>query len=116
MQKVSADAGTLGVLGFSYLEANADKVQAVSLAGIAPTEATIADLTYPGSRRLYIYLKGEHFVAKPKMKEFVAAYAKAWGKGVALEKRGLVPRSAAGAQGATAQSPAPQPHDPAGVT
>ena len=27
---------------------------------IAPTEETIADLTYPGARKLYIYVKGEH--------------------------------------------------------
>ena len=49
VQKVSADPGTLGVLGYSFLEENADKVAPVSIAGIAPTEATISDLCYPGS-------------------------------------------------------------------
>ena len=115
VQKVNADAGTLGVLGFSYLEANADKVQAVSLAGIAPTEATIADLSYPGSRKLYVYLKGEHLAAKPGMKQFIAAYAKSWGKGGSLEKRGLVPFATADATGAAAQAAALKPLDPAGL-
>ena len=50
VQKVSADPGTLGVLGYSFLEENADKVKPVKMAGVAPTEATIADLSYPGSR------------------------------------------------------------------
>ncbi|MEO7814316.1 MAG: substrate-binding domain-containing protein [Sphingomicrobium sp.] len=115
VQKVNADAGTLGVLGFSYLEANADKVQAVSLAGIAPTEATIADLSYPGSRKLYVYVKGEHLSVKPAMKQFIAAYSKAWGKGGTLEKRGLVPFAAADATSATEQATALKPLDPAGL-
>ncbi len=50
VQKVTADPGTLGVLGYSYLEENADKVRPVPLAGIAPTEQTISDLSYPGAR------------------------------------------------------------------
>lgn len=115
VQKVSADPGTLGVLGYSYLEANADKVKPVSLAGIAPTEATIADLSYPGSRRLYVYVKGEHLAAKPAMKQFIDNYAKAWGKGGLLEKRGLVPFAAADAASATAQATALKPLDPASL-
>ncbi len=115
VQKVTADPGTLGVLGFSYLEENLDKVKPVSLAGIAPTEATIADLSYPGSRKLYVYLKGEHLAIKPAMKQFIAAYSKAWGKGGSLEKRGLVPFAAADAEGAMAQATALKPLDPAGL-
>ena len=91
VQKVSADPGALGVLGYSFLEENADKVAPVSIAGVAPTEATISDLSYPGSRRLYVYVKGEHLAAKPAIKQFIEAYSKAWGKGGTLEKRGLVP-------------------------
>ena len=112
VQKVAADPGTLGILGFSYLDENADKVSPVTIAGIAPTEATISDLSYPGARRLFIYLKGEHMQSKPKMKDFVAAYAKAWGKGGLLERRGLVPFGGADASAATTQSSALTPLDP----
>ena len=115
VQKVAADPGSLGVLGFSFLEENLDKVSAVSLAGIAPTEATISDLSYPGSRKLYIYVKGEHMTAKPGIKQFVAAYAKAIGKGGSLEKRGLVPFGGADFTSATAQAAALTPLDPAGL-
>ena len=113
VQKVSADPGTLGVLGFSYLEENADKVKPVQLAGVTPTEETIANLSYPGSRKLYVYVKGEHMVAKPSMKNFIAAYSKVWGKGGLLEKRGLVPFGGADADAATAQAAALKPLDPA---
>lgn len=113
VQKVSADPGALGVLGFSFLEENADRVAPVSIAGIAPTEATISDLSYPGSRRLYLYVKGEHVAAKPAIKQFLEAYAKSWGKGGPLAKRGLVPFGQADAEAAAAQATGLKPLDPA---
>jgi phosphate transport system substrate-binding protein len=112
VQKVSADPGTLGILGFSYLDENADKVRPVRIAGIAPTEATIADLSYPGARKLYIYLKGEHLAAKPKMRDFVATYAKNWAKGGSLERIGLVPFAGADADAAAKQATDLKPLDP----
>jgi len=112
VQKVSSDPGTLGVLGYSYLEQNADKVRPVQIAGIAPTEDTIANLSYPGARKLFIYVKGEHLQAKPKMRDFVAQYAKMWSKGGPLERKGLVPFGGADATAATAQSTALTPLDP----
>jgi len=113
VQKVSADPGALGVLGYSFLEENLDKVAPVSIAGIAPTEATISDLSYPGSRKLYVYVKGEHIAAKPAIKQFIDAYSKSWGKGGMLAKRGLVPLHDADAATATAQAAALKPLDPA---
>ncbi len=113
VQKVSANSGTLGVLGYSFLEENADKVKPVKLAGISPTEETIANLTYPGSRTLYVYVKGEHMAAKPSMKTFIEAYSRAWAKGGPLEKRGLVPFGGAEAEAATAQATTLKPLDPA---
>lgn len=113
VQKVSADPGTLGVLGYSFLEENADKVKPVSLAGVTPTTETISNLSYPGSRKLYVYFKGEHFAAKPAIKQFIEAYSKAWGKGGMLEKRGLVPLGDADMQASTAQATALKPVDPA---
>jgi phosphate transport system substrate-binding protein len=115
VQKVAGDPGTLGILGFSYLEQNADKVRPVKIAGVSPTEATIADLSYPGARKLYIYVKGEHIAAKPKLRDFVAAYAKMWATGGALEKKGLVPFGGADADGAAKQASDLKPLDPAGL-
>ncbi len=115
VQKVAGDPGTLGVLGYSYLEQNADKVRAVKIAGVSPTEATIADLSYPGARKLYIYVKGEHMTAKPKLRDFVAQYAKMWGKGGPLERRGLVPFGGADSGAAASQASALKPLDPSSL-
>ncbi|MBB3764430.1 substrate-binding domain-containing protein [Sphingomicrobium lutaoense] len=91
VQKVAADPGTLGVLGYSFLEENADKVQPVSIGGVTPTEETISKLEYPGARKLFIYVKGQHAEVKPALREFVKAYSQAWDKGGILNSRGLVP-------------------------
>jgi len=115
VQKVSADPGALGVLGYSFLEENLDEVSPVSIAGITPTETSISDLSYPGSRKLYIYVKGEHMAAKPAIKQFIDAYSKSWGKGGMLAKRGLVPLHDADAAAAMAQAAAMKPLDPAGL-
>ena len=115
VQKVTSDPGTVGILGYSFLEENADKVSPVQINGVSPTEATIADLSYPGARKLYIYLKGEHLAAKPALRDFVAAYSKAWAKGGPLEQRGLVPLAGADLEGANNQATALKPLDPAGL-
>ena len=115
VQKVSADPGTVGVLGYSFLDENADKIRAVEIGGVTPTEATISDLSYPGARKLYVYVKGEHLAAKPAIKDFIAAYAKAWSKGGSLERRGLVPFGGADLTSANEQASKLAPLDPAGL-
>lgn len=112
VQKVAGDPGTLGILGFSYLEQNADKIRPVRIAGIAPTETTIANLSYPGARKLYIYLKGEHMAAKPKLRDFVVTYTKNWSAGGSLQRKGLVPFSGADAAAAAKQAVDLKPLDP----
>ena len=94
VQKIAQNADAIGVLGYSFLEENADKVRGVTLAGVAPTSETISNLSYPGARQIYIYAKGEHVGAVPGMREFLAEYAKAWAKGGYLERRGLIPSPA----------------------
>ena len=60
-------------------------------------------------------MKGEHLAAKPSIKSFIEAYAKAWGKGGPLEKKGLVPLHDADAAAATAQATGMKPLDPSGL-
>ncbi|WP_106640164.1 substrate-binding domain-containing protein [Allosphingosinicella vermicomposti] len=109
VQKVSANPGAIGVMGYSFLEENKDKVRGISLGGIMPTTATISSFEYPGARPLYIYVKGEHVNAIPGIKEFLAEFAKAWVPGGYLAQHGLIPspadaqaKAAAAATGLTA--------------
>ena len=88
---------------------------AVQIAGVTPSEETIANLSYPGARKLYIYVKGEHLQAKPKLRDFVAQYAKMWSKGGPLERIGLVPFGGADATAAAAQATELKALDPSGL-
>jgi len=60
VQKVAANPGAIGVLGYSFMEENAATVRGIPLGGVAPTAETIGKLSYPGARQVYIYAKGEH--------------------------------------------------------
>ena len=115
VQKVATDPAALGVLGYSFLEENSDKVRAIELNGSLPSAETITSLSYPGARKVYIYAKGEHIRAKPAIREFLAAYAKAWGKGGPLERIGLVPLGDADSAAATGQATALKPLDAAAL-
>ena len=94
VQKVSQNPGAIGVLGYSFMEENKGSVRGIPLGGVAPTAETISNLSYPGARQIYVYAKGEHVNVIPGMREFLAEYAKAWGKGGYLERRGLIPSPA----------------------
>jgi phosphate transport system substrate-binding protein len=91
VQKVAKDPNALGVLGYSFLAENRDRVQPVGIDGVTPTDETISNLSYPGARKIYTYAKGSHIQAKPAIREFIAMYAQmARPKGL-LQSRGLVP-------------------------
>jgi phosphate transport system substrate-binding protein len=76
VQKLSANPGTLGIFGYSFLEENASRVKGVSINGIAPTYQTISSFSYPGARPLYIYVKNAHVRAIPAIRAFVAEMTK----------------------------------------
>jgi len=109
VQRVSENPGTVGILGYSFLEANRERVHGIPLAGIAPTAETIQNFTYPGARRLYIYVKGEHLQAIPGLREFLNAYAQAWNPGGYLVQRGMIPLPDAERQAALQAVQNPQP-------
>ncbi len=90
VQKLEANPKAIGVFGFSYLEENSDKLKGLTMNGIVPTYASIADFSYPGARPLYIYVKAAHFEAIKGLKEFVAEWAKSWSKDGLLAKQGMV--------------------------
>ncbi len=90
VQKVSANPGAVGVLGYSFLEENSDRVRGMSVDGVTPTYDTISNFSYPGARPLYIYAKGEHLNAIPGLREFLAEYSRGWAAGGYLVQRGLI--------------------------
>jgi phosphate transport system substrate-binding protein len=91
IQRVSQNQGAIGVLGYSFMEENLDRVRGVPIGGVVPTAGTIRDFTYPGARQLFVYVKGEHLDAVPGLREFLAEYERGWGPGGYLTDRGLIP-------------------------
>jgi phosphate transport system substrate-binding protein len=91
VQKVSGSPGAVGLMGYSFLEENSDKVRGIPINGVNPTAETIASFEYPGARPLFIYVKGEHLAAVPGLREYVAEFAKGWAPNGYLARRGLIP-------------------------
>jgi phosphate transport system substrate-binding protein len=92
MQKILATPAALGVITFSYLDQNGDKIQAATVDGQVATYDNIATSKYPVSRPLYFYVKKQHVGMVPGIKEYIAEFTsdKAWGKDGYLADKGLI--------------------------
>ncbi len=93
VQKLDANPNALGIFGYSFLEENGDKVKASKINGTAVTFEAISDGSYPISRPLFFYVKGEHLSSVPSLKPFVEAFVaeSAIGEDGYLVDRGLIP-------------------------
>lgn len=90
VQKLAGNANALGIFGYSYLDENQDRVQAIPVNGVAPSYNSILLGSYPGSRPLYLYVKKQHLNAVRGLQQFLGTYEGLWGKGGPLMKRGLI--------------------------
>ncbi len=109
VQRVAENQGAVGVLGYSFMEENADRVRGIPLGGVGPTAETIANFTYPGARQLFIYVKGEHLGVIPGLREYLTAWSQGWNPGGYLTEHGLIPLPDADRQAALRAIQNPQP-------
>lgn len=93
VQKLEANPKSLGIFGFSFLDQNADRIQASLVDGVAPDFKSIADGSYPISRPLFIYMKKNHVGTIPGIAEFLTEFTsdRAWGEEGYLAEKGLIP-------------------------
>ena len=93
VRKLSENSNLLGIFGFSYLDQNADVVNAARINGQEPTFESIADGSYPVSRPLYFYVKKAHVGVIPGIAEFLAEFTseRAWGDEGYLAEKGMIP-------------------------
>ena len=91
-QKITANPAAVGVITFSYLDQNADKIQGATVDGKTASFDSIANGTYPVSRPLFFYVKKQHVGMIPGIKEYLAEFTsdKAWGKEGYLADKGLI--------------------------
>lgn len=92
VQKLASNAGTVGIMGFSYVEENPGKLNPVIINGVSPTFETIASFKYPGARPMYMYVKNAHLKAIPGMRAYLAEFAResTWGPQGYLRPLGLI--------------------------
>jgi phosphate transport system substrate-binding protein len=90
VQKIRGNPNAVGLFGYSYLEANAERVQGLPMNGVLPTYDNIASFAYPGARPLYIYVKKAHLQAIPGLRPFLAKWVESWGRDGPLTTIGLV--------------------------
>jgi phosphate transport system substrate-binding protein len=92
VQKLAANANTVGIFGYSFLEENQSKLKGIMINGVQPTYETISSFKYPGARPLYIYVKNAHVRAIPAIRAFVAEITKesAIGPNGYMRSHGLV--------------------------
>lgn len=90
VQKLDANPNAIGIFGFSYLEANGERLNGVPIDGVEPTYDTISTGRYPGARPLYIYVKKRHLKPVPGLGEFLLDYAEAWAPDGPLVRKGMI--------------------------
>lgn len=93
VDKLRKSSEAMGILGFSFLDQNTDKIQGAFIDGVQPTFETISDGTYPVSRPLYFYIKKAHVDTIPGIREYLAEFTSeaAWGDVGYLTTKGLIP-------------------------
>jgi phosphate transport system substrate-binding protein len=70
VRRLIDDPGALGVLGYNFVDRNADRLQASLIDGVAPEFELIESGEYPMSRPLLLYVKRAHTTAVPGLQAF----------------------------------------------
>jgi len=95
VQKLEANPNAIGIFGYSFLDQNSHKVHSSIIDGVEADFDTIADGSYPVSRPLYFYVKGQHVGTVPGIAEYLAEFTSenAAGEFGYLADKGMIPLS-----------------------
>ncbi len=74
VQKLSQNQTPFGILGFSFLEENRDKIQAATIGGVEPERPLISSGDYPVSRSMFFYVKNAHVGRVPGIDDYVTLF------------------------------------------
>jgi len=93
VQRLLRDNGIYGVFGFSFYEENRNQLQVANVDGVAPSQDTIGDDSYPVARSMFFYVKKAHVGVVPGIQEYVNEFTSegAWGDNGYLVDVGLIP-------------------------
>jgi phosphate transport system substrate-binding protein len=65
-------------------------VHGIVMDGVTPTIATISDGSYPGARKMFMYVKKAHIDKIPGIKEYVLEFVNGGALGGYLTKIGMI--------------------------
>lgn len=93
VQSLMKSPDAIGVLGFSFLEQNGDRVKGGRLGGVDPTFENITNGQYGLARVMYFYVKDQNVPLVPGLAEFVeeSVSDRAAGADGYLIEKGLIP-------------------------
>jgi phosphate transport system substrate-binding protein len=93
LRRVAMEPRAIGILPFSYVDQNTDKVQSLPFEGERPTYEAVLAGRYALSRPLFVYVKKDHLGRTPGLRQYIAEFTseKAWGKDGYLSDLGLIP-------------------------
>ncbi|MFM2072872.1 MAG: hypothetical protein RLZZ623_3136 [Actinomycetota bacterium] len=86
VEGIEGSDSSLGWVGYAYYKAEASRMKAIAIeskdgACVAPTDATIADGSYPFSRNLYVYVNLDKAAANPAVASYIDLYLSEQGMG-----------------------------------
>lgn len=95
LARLKTSPSAVGVFGLGFYDQNRDKLRVATVNNVAPSENTILNGSYPVSRPLFFYVKGEHLKSIKGLPQYTEYFLskKVSGKGSKLEKAGLIPMS-----------------------
>jgi phosphate transport system substrate-binding protein len=91
LYKLKTNKSAIGIVPFAFVAQHGDMIQPLPINGITPSEATIIDESYPGARRVYVYVKRAHLDAVPGLKDYVTRLQSESAPYRLLTKAGLIP-------------------------
>lgn len=93
VQTLLKNDDSVGIMGFSFLEQNLDRIKGAHIGGTAPEFDEIASGQYQISRSMYFYVKKQNVALVPGIEEYVAEFTSegSWGPDGYLAEKGLIP-------------------------
>ncbi len=74
VQGVAGSPYAVGFFGYAYYEENTDKLNVLSIEGVAPDATTVENGTYPLARPLFLYSTAKIMKEKPQVAAFLNFY------------------------------------------
>lgn len=93
VQKLETNPKAFGIFGFSFLDQNNDKIQAITIENVPATFENIASGQYPISRSLFFYVKKAHLKSVPGLADYTKEFISdsAVGDNGYLLAKGVIP-------------------------